>query len=139
MKGKQGFQPGNYRGQQVRPELLVRHQYLWFFKFAYGRRAKRKNIEITLTEDEFIELVTSNCHYCGKDWKTETRRVNKVSVNMLTIDRKDSKLGYHKSNCVSCCKQCNTIKMDMPYEQFISHIKTIIEHLQRSLDRQTII
>lgn len=129
MKGKQGFQPGNYRGLQVRPEVTLRQQYLWFFKFAYGRRAARKKLEITITPDEFIKLVTSNCHYCGKEWQSETRRVNNAQVKMLTIDRKDSALGYTLENCVSCCKLCNTIKMDMSYAQFTTQIKLIASRL----------
>lgn len=123
------FKIGNYRGQDVRPEVTLRQRYLWFFKFAYKRRAARKGILVTITDDEFVALVTGDCVYCGLSYKEEVRKVNKVWVNMLTIDRKDSSKGYISNNCVSCCKRCNTIKMDMSYDTFIAHITKILQHL----------
>lgn len=127
-----GFKPGNYKGRQVKPEVTLRSRYLWFFKFAYKRRAKRKNLEVTITDDDFIRLVTTDCHYCGKSWQSETRICNRSPVAMLTIDRKDSKLGYILENCVSSCKECNTIKMETPYTEFIARLKRIIAHLEQS-------
>jgi hypothetical protein len=104
-------------------------RYLWFFNFAYKRRAKRKGLEVSITNEEFIKLVTSNCHYCDRDWKLENRVVNKRNINMLTIDRKNPKLGYVLDNCVSCCKSCNTAKMDMQYDEFLEKIKIIYNKL----------
>lgn len=125
-----GFRKGNSRGMDGADNVKLR--MLWFFKFAYKRRAKRKGLEVTLTDDDFIKLVTSDCHYCGQSWQNETRVVNKRPVNMLTIDRKDSTKGYIIENCVSCCKICNTIKMDMPYEVFIAQIRKILSHTYRA-------
>lgn len=124
------FQIGNYKGRAVHPEVSLRSRYLWFFKFAYGRRAKRKNIKITITEDEFISLVTSNCHYCDRPHTEDTRLVNGSLINMLTVDRKDSDKGYIPDNCVPCCKRCNTIKMDMSYEEFKRHLVVIVKHMR---------
>lgn len=123
-----GFRPNNCRGKDGIDSIRLR--MLWLFKFAYKRRAARKNLQITISEDEFIALVTSDCHYCGKSWKKEVRTVNRREVRMLTIDRKDSSKGYVSENCVSCCKRCNTIKMDMSYEEFLSQIKDIAQNLK---------
>jgi hypothetical protein len=122
-----GFRPNNCRGKDGKDNLRLRR--LWFFNFLYKRRAARKGLEVTITDQQFIELVTSNCHYCNKDWKLETRTCNGRNVQMLTVDRKDSSLGYTPHNCVSCCKRCNTIKMDMSYDEFIKQIKAIAQHL----------
>lgn len=127
------FKPGNYRGLSVHPEVTMKQRYLWFFKFAYKRRAKRKKLQVTLTDEEFIKLVTSDCHYCGKSFKEEVRRVNKNLINMLTIDRKDPRKGYNIENCVPSCKQCNTIKMDMSYDEFKDKIKHIAKFLNLCL------
>lgn len=124
------FKTGNYKGRDVRPEVSLRQRYLWLFKFSYLRRAKRKGHAVEITEDQFITLVTSNCHYCGRSHKEETRRVNKALINMLTIDRVDPSKGYVISNCVPACKRCNTIKMDMAYQEFIDRIKQIYQHLK---------
>lgn len=126
-----GFRIGNFRG--IPGIDLLRLHYLWFYKFSYKRRALRKSLSFTLLEDDFIALVTSNCHYCGVSHLSETRNVNKNKVHMLTVDRMDSSKGYIKENCVSACKRCNTIKMDMPYNDFIDQINKITRHLNKSL------
>lgn len=123
-----GFKKGNYKGTSVRPEVSIRSRYLWFFKFAYCRRAKRKGLEVTLTDDEFINLVTTNCHYCNRPWDSDTRRVNGSLVKMGTIDRKDASKGYTTENCVPSCKQCNTTKMDYGYDEFKAHIIRLYDH-----------
>lgn len=124
-----GFRPGNCRG--VNGQDSIRLKYLWLYKFAYKRRASRKGLEFSLSEDQFLTLVTSNCHYCGQSYLSETRVVNKKAVQMLTVDRKDSNKGYTAENCVPACKQCNTIKMDYSYEEFINKINKIAKHLGR--------
>lgn len=119
-----GFRVDNYKGRSDQDTL--RKCYLWFCTHTYKRRAKMKNLEFTLSDDEFISLVTSDCAYCGKDWKSETRRVHNNTIKMLTVDRVNSKLGYSSDNCVSACKRCNTIKMDIPYDEWINHLRLII-------------
>lgn len=122
-----GFIRGNANGRHGHDPNTVR--LLWFFHHAYKRRAKRKNLEVTLTNEQFVTLVTSNCNYCGKSWKDETRVVNGNKVNMLSVDRINSKLGYTFNNCVSCCKICNTIKMDLQIDQWLQHLNKIIGHM----------
>lgn len=120
-----GFRPGNCRGVDGKDSLRL--AYLWLYKFAYKRRAFRKGWEFTISEDQFITLVTSPCHYCGKAHTEETRVVAKKQINMLTVDRVDSKMGYTPDNCVPCCKLCNTMKLDSTVSEFMSKIKNIYE------------
>lgn len=119
-----GFQVGNRKGEPCTD--LLRYRILWFKKHAYLRRAKRKKIKFDLTDDEFIHLITSNCHYCGKSSKDEKRTVNGKEINILTIDRINSSKGYTSDNCVPACKVCNTIKMDLGYDEFYRHLRTIL-------------
>ena len=122
-----GFRKGNCRGKDGNGNLRLR--YLWFKKFAYERRAKRKQIKVEITDDQFISLVTGDCFYCGKSYLSETRVVNKNKINMLTIDRLDSNIGYVYSNCVTACKICNTIKMDQNVEDFKLKVVEIYNHM----------
>lgn len=121
-----GFQKNNAKGTYGHD--TTRLKLLWFKRHTYMRRSKRKGITFNLSDDQFIALVTSNCHYCGKSHKEETRIIRKDTVNMLTIDRKNSSIGYIPDNCVPACKTCNTIKMDLPYDDFYEHIKKILQH-----------
>lgn len=128
---RNGFKQGNSKGKYYKtPETIEDDRRLWLFSFAYKRRAKRKNLECTLSKQEFLDLVKSSCYYCGLSYIKETRVVNKKLVAMLTIDRKNSSLGYTNTNCVPACKQCNTIKMNYSYDAFISKIKQIYLNLR---------
>lgn len=77
----------------------------------YKKRCNAKQLAYTLTKDEFITLVDSNCIYCGKKGKT--------------IDRIDSKLGYTTENTQSCCYHCNMMKYTFSHEEFINQCKII--------------
>ena len=124
-----GFRPGNCAG--IVGVDLVRRKILWIKKFTYMRRAKKKGLDFTLTDDQFIDMVTSNCHYCGKSHTKEERVLsNGKKVNILSIDRVDSSKGYVLPNCVPSCKVCNTMKMDLKYDAFIDQMKTILKHLK---------
>lgn len=64
--------------------------------------AKRRALEVTLTFSEFKVLSElKECHYCGLLAFSETGH---------SLDRKDNQNGYHISNVVKCCDDCNTIR-----------------------------
>lgn len=60
-------------------------------------------------EDLLFFIGHSQCTYCEKTlvW---LERQTKKSGGSTNLDRKDSRLGYSKSNCVACCWECNRIK-----------------------------
>lgn len=127
-----GFQLANARGKNNLDNNRLR--YLWFYTFAYKRRAKRKGLTFSLSEDDFIRLVTSSCFYCEKSYLEETRVVNRSKVHMLTVDRIDSQREYELDNCVSCCKECNTIKMDIPVKTWIKKLRKILDTCEHKFD-----
>jgi 5-methylcytosine-specific restriction endonuclease McrA len=57
------------------------------------------------------------------------KKINKWTVLDRASDGPGHK-GYTVDNVVSCCSQCNTIKWDMSYSDFINKIKTIYIHLK---------
>lgn len=87
----------------------------------YRLGAGYRNLQFSLTYQEFQELVMNNCDYCGDP--PEDRRNG--------IDRVDSSVGYIKENCVACCYFCNLAKSDWTKEQFITKIEKIYKHLKR--------
>lgn len=125
-----GFRAGNNRGS---PNEGFRHCYLWLYKLAYKTRAKRKNLDFTLTEDDFVQIVTSPCLYCGTSAASETRRVHKNNIPMLTVDRVDSSKGYVKGNCVPACKTCNIMKLSLPLHLWIEKMRVILDRWDKNL------
>lgn len=90
----------------------------------YQNNAKHKNRIFDLSEDEFIEISSQPCIYCGEYSDT----YNNEPFN--GIDRIDSNLGYQKDNCVSCCSTCNRMKMDLEVNDWISKMKQIINYFE---------
>jgi hypothetical protein len=86
----------------------------------YKSRAEQKNLEFTLTEDEFNILREGNCHYCERS-HTATMHIN-------GIDRLDSSIGYTSSNCVSCCGDCNYAKGVFDQDVFLQKCELIHKH-----------
>lgn len=72
---------------------------------------KRRNIELIITKKEFKDWYNAcekKCEYC----RISEKDVFKISkkTKRLTIDRKNSNIGYLKNNLVLACDRCNRIK-----------------------------
>lgn len=78
----------------------------------YKSNAYRKNLEFSLSKEEFGNLLNGNCCYCGTNEK-------------IGIDRIDNTLGYIIGNCVSCCSLCNKMKTNLNREVFLEQCKKI--------------
>ena len=90
-------------------------------KRVYARTKRQaeivRGIKWDLSFDEFMELWQEPCVYCDAEIKT------------IGIDRIDSKLGYTNDNICSCCKWCNTIKLDHTVEELKEQCKKILSNL----------
>lgn len=103
------------------------------FNLSIIQRCKGKDIKIDLTLEEFKDIIDKNCYYCGckpklKNYLNCNRIVKKGELYANGIDRLDSNKGYNIENCVPCCKICNIMKSTLSEEEFISHIKKIIDN-----------
>lgn len=96
---------------------------------AYRRGAARRNLSFDITIEQFSELTSSDCHYCG----TPPAQVNKNMDRYMPpyiyngIDRIDSTIGYVMPNCVPCCGVCNMMKRNNNYDDFIARCRAITE------------
>ena len=101
-------------------------------QYVYG--AKGRGFVWSLTDDEFRNLTSSPCHYCGeppcKSVYTDTLPVETFNGDYphTGIDRKDNAIGYTSLNCVPCCRMCNYRKLGTPYEEFVAWIRKISQH-----------
>ncbi len=92
----------------------------------YRSNAELRGLPFHLTREEFEDLITKTCYYCGVG--PEKRGSYRVPMN--GIDRVDNNLGYTLANTVTCCTQCNMMKKDLTQEVFISKIAAIHNNLQ---------
>jgi hypothetical protein len=96
----------------------------------YKKGARSRNIPFELSFEDFIDVVTKPCVYCGR---SETRKITHNNRKNLFngyfyctgVDRLDNKQGYTFENSVSCCWDCNNAKKDMSYDEFSNWIKLV--------------
>jgi hypothetical protein len=85
---------------------------------ARTNQKRKKFKEFGLTFEDFLEFVKiKNCHYCNSpiQWVEHTGK----GQHKYNLDRKDSNLGYIKTNLVVCCWRCNQMKgSQFSYEEF---------------------
>jgi len=75
------------------------------------RQAKKRGIPFDLDKEEFLTWFAQQdfrCIYCGI--KVARGNTRKPKWTLLTIDRKDNKIGYNISNIVIACRRCNAFK-----------------------------
>lgn len=85
----------------------------------YKQGAKRRGYSWELTRAKFEALVKGTCHYCGDVYDGKS---------LLGIDRQDNLHGYTEDNSVTCCCECNIMKLDHRLEDFLQYCRNIITH-----------
>jgi hypothetical protein len=89
--------------KRVDRERNYKEGYLKHFKTyykTYYTKAHKRDYEFTLTEDFFLKIISSPCHYCAYFKEGEA----------VGIDRINNSIGYLPENCVPCCEVCNRMK-----------------------------
>jgi len=102
--------------------------------------AKQRCLSFDLTKEEHLFLIEQACFYCGSvPIMPTTKQAKRTGVPFPHhgIDRKNSEVGYTKSNCVSCCSICNYMKHTLTIEQFISQCYLIIKHMNQEHNLNT--
>lgn len=92
----------------------------------YKSNAQRRNINFNLTREEFINIVSQPCYYCG---------TLPTQEKLIGIDRVDSSKDYTIDNCVPCCEVCNKMKLDYSVSEWLKYMKNIINYMESKNDR----
>lgn len=112
----------------------IKFGFIPWFSDMYGnlkRGAAKRSLQFLLSFEEFMSLTLKNCEYCGEEPEERVYIRNGksgISYNANGIDRLDSLKDYTLDNCVPCCYQCNTMKLDYSLEEFKSKIIKIALH-----------
>lgn len=98
---------------------------------SYFRNARKRNLNFSLTQEEFDNLISQNCYYCGmspQDQSYLSKSTKKYAKFYASgIDRMDNNLGYTMDNCLPCCTKCNMMKKTMSCDEFLYHVSAIQE------------
>jgi hypothetical protein len=89
-----------------------------YFKTSKNHAIKNRDLEWELTLEQFNELREGDCYYCGKSSEDK----------LNGVDRIINELGYFDANCVSSCWDCNWIKGNKSYDDFISYAEFLSQH-----------
>ena len=84
----------------------------------YSRTARDKRLDFDLSFNDFNNIISEPCYYCGI--------IQDKGFN--GIDRKDSNIGYILDNCVSCCTMCNFMKGSYDIDYFYKKIEHILTY-----------
>lgn len=103
----------------------------------YMRNAERRgNIYFNLTIEEFDQIATQSCYYCGVE--ASPIRYRTVVVNgeyaYNGLDRVDNSGGYTTDNVVSCCARCNIAKGTAHKDDFLLHVLKIYKHTLQEIE-----
>lgn len=106
-------------------EGAARHLYI-----VYQRNASKRNLEFSLTFEEFKALTAGNCAYCGSNPST-IHRQNRSNGDYVHngIDRVNNSIGYVSSNSVTCCRMCNVAKNTHSLAEFKLWASKLAQHL----------
>lgn len=96
---------------------------------SYKKGAKKRNLNWSLTIEQFRELTKNNCYYCGVEPKQFIKRNDLNGYYIHNgVDRLINSMGYYKENTVSCCGICNWLKNTMNEDNFLNHITRIYNY-----------
>ena len=81
----------------------------------YIKNAKKRDMEFTLSFDEYFIISRLPCRYCGHQGPNG-------------IDRVNNEQGYTKENSGPCCTICNRMKLNYTPKQFLQHITSVVSY-----------
>lgn len=99
-----------------------------FLHYKYRVSAKKRSLDFFLSKEEFLDLTSSPCKYCGiKPLQSVFNNKTPTPYVYNGVDRVDNKVGYIKENCVPCCYVCNLAKRSMSLAEFMAWIDRLVK------------
>lgn len=90
----------------------------WDYK-NYNKLMTEKGKPLEISAKEYNAIKSRDCYICKK---------SSTAKHINGIDRYDNSIGYTKDNCRPCCADCNYMKKDMNYEDFVEHAEKIYKN-----------
>ena len=117
----------NRRGVPNKPQNYAAFKKILGF---YKSNAKLKGLEFSLTEDEFMDIITKPCFYCEKPpLKLSSTNTGRLLYN--GIDRIDNSRGYVLGNVLPCCTRDNKMRNVFLTVEETKVVVTALENFRR--------
>ena len=91
----------------------------------YATHAQERNLEFSISPEEFLAISQMDCVYCGAPPSniSSHRKAEWVQEFKYSgLDRIDNSLGYVSENIAPCCGYCNWCKKDKSVSEFLEWI-----------------
>lgn len=106
----------------------------------YRYQAKLRDLEFSLSLEEFEKLVKQPCALCGQEpnqicttnprpRQCRRRSILQQSICYTGLDRIDNNIGYRTDNVIPCCRKCNWSKGTGSFEEFKEWVNKVYHHL----------
>jgi hypothetical protein len=92
---------------------------------AYKGEAKHRKINFDLSLEEFDNITSKQCTYCGGN------NGYYLGKTFNGIDRVDSSIGYEINNCTPCCTICNSMKSSHTVNDWMNHMSLILNYYNK--------
>ena len=90
------------------------------------RSSRERGIEWGYDNPEDLrEFWDAPCHYCGGEVEQH-----------LGLDRIENDKGYIPGNVVQCCWTCNRMKWEHSVDEWVAHMRRVLEHLDHQEDQE---
>lgn len=116
------------------PHIDLDMKGIYYRYSGYRIRHEKRFSSDFISLEQFSELLYKNCYYCDKPPVIIIIKNSNYPYNSLssTVDRIDSSKGYELTNCLPCCLECNVMKNNLSYSDFIQHITNIHDHIYKT-------
>lgn len=102
----------------------------------YFMGAKHRKLDFLLTKEDFRELVSKPCYYCGIEPLQKYKGTDQPEEFIYNgVDRVDNNKGYTEDNVVTCCKACNIAKHTMTQQEFYDWIIRVYSHMLEKIEK----
>jgi hypothetical protein len=93
----------------------------------YTERASKKGLPFELTKEQFDEIRKGPCYVCN--------RGNQPGFHQNGIDRMDNEAGYTLLNARACCGECNYMKREFKFDEFVGRIALVVAKAEENLKK----
>lgn len=108
-----------------RPRLAPGQAVRNFVLRSYRIQAERRNLNWSLSDEQFDALLRLPCYYCGVCF-SNSLKIGNGRFEYNGIDRLVNSEGYSPENCVACCKTHNRMKMGQSAEEFLNACQAVV-------------